>query len=68
VLDPFAGAFTTALAADRLGRDAIGIELNARYCRMARERLEDDAGLFAALSEQAAPPLPEQDDLFGIAP
>jgi DNA modification methylase len=68
VLDPFAGAFTTALAADRLGRHAIGIELNARYCKLARERIEDDAGLFAQITQEAAPALPEQDDLFGIAP
>lgn len=57
VLDPFAGAFTTALAADRLGRHAIGIELSERYCKQARERLQDDAGLFAALSEHAPTPL-----------
>lgn len=47
VLDPFAGAFTTALVADRLGRDAIGIELNADYIAMAKRRIEQDAGLFA---------------------
>jgi DNA modification methylase len=46
VLDPFAGAFTTPLAADRLRRHAIGIELNADYCAMARRRLVDDAGMF----------------------
>lgn len=47
VLDPFAGVFTTALVADRLGRDCIGIELNPEYCAMARRRIEKDAGLFA---------------------
>ncbi len=47
VLDPFAGAFTTALVADRLQRDAIGIELSEAYCTMARNRLLDDAGMFA---------------------
>lgn len=50
VLDPFAGAFTTALVADRLQRHAIGIELNQEYCDMARRRLEGDAGMFAEVS------------------
>lgn len=47
VLDPFSGAGTTALVADRLGRDAIGMDLNPAYDEMARKRLVKDAGLFA---------------------
>jgi DNA modification methylase len=39
VLDPFAGAGTTALAAGNLGRSAILIELRQEYARMAWERL-----------------------------
>ena len=39
VLDPFAGAGTTALAARRLGRRSIGIELSATSCSIAAERL-----------------------------
>lgn len=39
VLDPFGGAGTTGLVADRLGRDAILIELNPEYAEMARDRL-----------------------------
>jgi site-specific DNA-methyltransferase (adenine-specific) len=39
VLDPFLGAGTTALVADRLGRASIGIELNPAYAEMARRRL-----------------------------
>jgi DNA modification methylase len=42
VLDPFGGAGTTALVADRLGRDAILIELNPAYAEMARRRISDD--------------------------
>ncbi|MEV7012677.1 site-specific DNA-methyltransferase [Streptosporangium sp. NPDC051022] len=39
VLDPFSGAATTALAARHLGRQFIGIELNADYCALAKARL-----------------------------
>jgi DNA modification methylase len=43
VLDPFAGAGTTGLVADRLGRDAILIEANSDYADMARQRIAADA-------------------------
>jgi len=46
VLDPFGGAGTTALAADRLKRDAIMIELNPEYAKIAEQRLRGDAPMF----------------------
>jgi hypothetical protein len=39
VLDPFGGAGTTGMVADRLGRDAVLIELNHGYAEIARDRL-----------------------------
>jgi hypothetical protein len=39
VLDPFAGAGTTALVAARLGRDAVLIELNPTYAELTQNRL-----------------------------
>lgn len=47
VLDPFAGIGTTGLVADRLGRNAILIELNADYCRIAERRIREDKPLLA---------------------
>jgi hypothetical protein len=46
VLDPFGGAGTTGLVADRLGRDAILVELNPEYAAMARNRIHADNPLF----------------------
>ncbi len=43
VLDPFLGTGTTALAAERLGRRWIGIELNPEYVQLAEERLRGQA-------------------------
>lgn len=40
ILDPFAGSGTTLLAAARLGRRAVGIEIEARWCDIAVGRLE----------------------------
>ena len=47
ILDPFGGAGTTGLVADRLGRSAILIELNPDYADMAERRIKQDAGMFA---------------------
>lgn len=49
-LDPFGGAGTTGLVADRLGRNAILIELNPEYAEIARKRIHGDAPLFAEVS------------------
>lgn len=46
VLDPFGGAGTTGLVADRLGRDALLIELSPKYAEMARKRIHSDNPLF----------------------
>ena len=46
VLDPFGGAGTAGLVADRHGRNAILIELNKDYSEIARNRIYNDAPLF----------------------
>lgn len=46
VIDPFGGAGTTGLVAQRLGRDAVLVELNPQYAAMAEKRIRDDAPLF----------------------
>lgn len=39
ILDPFMGAGTTALVAQKLGRNYLGIELNPAYIKIAERRL-----------------------------
>jgi len=53
VLDPFGGAGTTGLVADRLQRSAVVIELNPAYADMALNRIEKDAGLFGEIARAA---------------
>ncbi len=53
VLDPFCGSARTGVAARRLGRDFIGIDLSPEYCRMAR------AQIGRALEEGVGGPVPD---------
>lgn len=50
VLDPFAGAGTTGLVADRLRRDATLIDLSDAYQRMQRDRIAGDAPLLTVVA------------------
>lgn len=50
VLDPFAGVGTTGLAADRIRRQAILIELVASHTGAQAARITRDAGLFAEVT------------------
>ncbi len=52
VLDPFLGSGTTAVAAEQLGRDWVGTELNPQFAALARTRI--------AKASQQQRPLPRQ--------
>lgn len=54
ILDPFGGAGTTALVADRFGLDCDLIELNSEYAAIAHERIRSEVPMFADIEMVAS--------------
>ncbi len=64
VFDPFCGCATTLVAADRLQREWIGIDISAKAAELVVERIRDDQGLFEDII--ARDDIPNRTDLGNI--
>ena len=51
VLDPFNGSGTTRIVANKLGRNAIGFELNPKYIEIENRRRAQELGIFETINE-----------------
>jgi DNA modification methylase len=49
VLDPFGGAGTVSLVAERLGRDSIYVDLSPEYAAMAERRIRNECPMFTQI-------------------
>ena len=66
VFDPFCGCATTLVAADRLKRNWIGIDISPKAAELVVSRIESDQGLFRDIIHRTD--IPHRTDLGNIPP
>ena len=66
VFDPFCGCATTLVAADRLHRNWVGIDISPKASELVVSRIEQDQGLFRDIIHRTD--IPRRTDLGHIAP
>ena len=63
VLDPFCGCATTCIAAERLGRQWIGIDLSPLAVRLVEQRAREQLGLMGGVQSTHRTDIPKRTDL-----
>lgn len=66
VFDPFCGCATSLVAADRLQRDWIGIDISELAVKLVEKRIKDDQGMFQDI--KARTDIPLRTDLGELPP
>ena len=66
VFDPFCGCATTLVAADRLQRSWVGIDISPKAAELVVTRIKDDQGLFQEII--ARDDYPQRTDMSDIPP
>ena len=64
VLDPFCGCATTLVAADRLQRQWVGIDLSSKAAELVVQRVETDQGLWRNITHRTD--MPQRTDLGAL--
>ncbi len=67
ILDPFAGCATACVAAERLGRQWVGIDISPKAAELVNRRILDDLGYFAWKATHRTD-IPQRTDLGPLAP
>lgn len=67
VLDPFAGCATTCIAAERIGRQWIGMDISKKAAELVEDRMVEQLGLSSSLATIMTK-LPKRTDLGDIPP
>lgn len=65
VLDPFAGCATTCVAAERLNRQWVGMDIWGKAHEVVVDRLKDETGLFGTVQYETEPPARTDDGETG---
>ena len=68
VLDPFCGCATTCIAAERLNRQWIGIDLSPMAVKLVEQRARDELGLMGGIQAIARSDIPMRTDREPVPP